>query len=223
MRKLLIATKNPGKFREVWEILRELPFEFLTLNDFKEEVLKEFEVEESGKTFKENAILKAESYGRLSGLLTLADDSGLCVNYLKGGPGVKTHRYHLGSDRERYEKLLKEMKDIPEIKRRARFVSVTALFSPKTGKVKTARGECHGRIAFVPKGRYGFGFDPIFIVNGLSKHLAELTLKEKKQVSHRAKALRRMRKILLRYCSGGIYDTINNGAGYTKALGLILA
>jgi XTP/dITP diphosphohydrolase len=199
MRKLLIATQNKGKFDEFFGILKDLPFEFLTLDNFNQNI-QNLKVEESGKTFAQNATIKAKAYGKKSGLLTLADDSGLCVEALGRRPGIASHRYLDGTDEDRYQKLLKEMKDVPAEKRLAKFVSVVALFDPVSGKVEIAEGECKGRIALTPKGTHGFGFDPVFIVDGLGKHFAELSLEEKNKVSHRAKALEKMKKILVNSC-----------------------
>lgn len=197
MKQLLIATQNRGKFAEFLAFLKDLPFEFISLLDIK--IPADFSIKETGKSFSNNAILKAETYGRLSNRLTLADDSGLCVECLGGQPGFESHRYHDGSDEDRYRKLLREMENVPKKKRQAKFVSCVALFNPKNNKIRTTMGDCAGWIAFKPKGKFGFGFDPIFIVKGLNKHFAQLTLAEKNQISHRGEALRRMRKILLRY------------------------
>jgi XTP/dITP diphosphohydrolase len=198
MKKLLIATRNKGKFKEFLGILKNLPFEFLFLDDVSQKIPLAFEIKETGKTFKENAILKAKAYAKKSGLLTLADDSGLCVDFLKGKPGVASHRFGQGSDKDRNEKLLKLMEKVPKDQRKAKFVSAICLYNPLNGKTIISRGICSGEIAFKPKGDNGFGYDPVFIVKGLNKHFAELTVTEKNQVSHRAKALRKMLKHL--YC-----------------------
>ena len=203
MKTLLIATKNKGKFDEFAGVLKDLPFELLFLDDLVDKIPSDFDVKETGSTFKENAILKAKVYGKMSGLLTLADDSGLCVDFLDGKPGVKSHRYAPGTDKDRCKKLLKEINKVPKDKRGAKFVSTVCLFDPKKEKVKTVRGECLGKIGFFPKGKHGFGFDPVFIVKGLDKHFAELTLEEKNQVSHRARALRKMRKNIIVYINEG--------------------
>jgi len=192
MRKLLVATKNKGKFKELYGILEDIPCEITTLD----KAGIDFDIKETGKTFSENAILKAKEYAKLSGLLTLADDSGLCVDYLCGLPGINSARYIKGTDKDRYEHLLKQLENVPINKRTAVFVSIVALFDPKTKKTITKSGECRGSIAFEPKGANGFGYDPIFIVDKVNKHFAELSFKEKNQVSHRAKALRKIRRCL---------------------------
>jgi XTP/dITP diphosphohydrolase len=192
MRKLLVATKNKGKFKEFYGILRDLPYGIITLD----QAGIDFEVQENGKTFEENAILKAKEYAKKTGFLTLADDSGLCVDYLNGDPGIKSARYIDGSDKDRYEYLLKQLENIPKEKRTAVFISVIAVFDPETKKMITTKGECPGKIAFEPKGANGFGYDPIFIVDELGKHFAELSFEEKIQVSHRAKALQKIKPCL---------------------------
>ena len=196
MKKILIATSRKGKMEEFKGILKGLNFKFLTLADLSQSFP---EPEETGRTFAENAVIKAKFYGKKSGLLTLADDSGLLVPALSGKLGVKSKRYAKGSDQNRLQKLLKEMASFPESKRRAKFISCVAFFNPKGGKLKITKGVCYGQIATKPKGNYGFGYDPIFIVAGLNKHFAELTLTEKNQVSHRALALQKMKKFLKQY------------------------
>lgn len=193
--KILIATHNQGKFREIKKILEDLPFKFLNLKD----VEIDFEVEETGKTFRENAILKARTYGKVSGLLTLAEDSGLEVDALGGAPGVCSARYCNGSDEDRYRLLLKNLRGVPVKKRTARFKAVVAIFDPKTEKIRTCQGVFEGRIAFKPKGEYGFGYDPVFYIPELKKRSAELTTEEKNRISHRGKAWRKAREILYEY------------------------
>ena len=217
IKTLLIATRNKGKFNEFVGILKDLPFKLIFLNDlprFLDSSTSEVDysrnlgtcsiskaklfnnVKETGSTFEENAVLKAKTYGKMSGLLTLADDSGLCVDYLDGGPGVKSRRFSSGNDKDRYQKLLKIMEKMPKKDRKAKFISVICLYNPQNRNIIITSGECPGEIAFKPKGKHGFGFDPVFIVEGLDKHFAELTLEEKNQVSHRAKALKKIKKFL---------------------------
>lgn len=194
MAKLLIATNNPGKIREYTELLAGLP---VTLTFPTQEGLR-LEVEESGDTFEENARLKAVAYTRASGLLTLADDSGLEVDALGGAPGVWSARYAgaLASDADRYRKLLAALAQVPAGKRCARFRCVVALAQP-TGAVDTAEGSCEGEIGFAPRGEYGFGYDPIFVVTGYGgQTMAELPSQLKNQISHRARALAATREIL---------------------------
>ena len=196
MKKILIATARKGKLDEFKGILKGLNFKFLTLKDLNHSFP---EPEETGKTFAENAIIKVKFYAEKSGLLTLADDSGLVVPALAGKLGIKTKRYAKGSDQNRLQKLLKEMAGFPANKRKAKFISFVAFFNPKDGKLKITQGVCQGKIAHKPKGKYGFGYDPIFVVDGLNKRFAELTLTEKNQVSHRALALQKMKKFLKQY------------------------
>lgn len=196
MKKLLIATRRKGKIDEFKKGLKSLNFKLLTLEDINFPFI---EPKEDGKTFTENAVIKAKFYGRKSGLLTLADDAGLEVLSLPNKLGVKTKRYTSGSDQDRNKKLLKEMKNFSGEKRKARFVTVIALFSPKNDKLKTVKGICEGRIAHQVRGKHGFGYDPVFIVAGLNKHFAELTVAEKNQLSHRGRALEKIKKYLREY------------------------
>ncbi len=193
MKKLLIATYSKGKFREIEKILKGLPFEIVSLK----EAGIDFEVEETGKTFKANAILKARTYGKLTGLLTLAEDAGLEVDALGGAPGVYSARYCPGTDEDRYRLLLKNLAGVSTKKRTARFKAVVAIFDPKTGKIKTCQGVLEGRIATEPKGKHGFGYDPTFYVPKLKKRTAELTTEEKNKISHRGKAWQKAKKLLV--------------------------
>ncbi len=186
---LLIATRRKGKLKEFKEILKTLKFKLLTLKDIN---FPKIEPKESGKTLAENAVIKAKFYGQKAGLLTLADDTGLWVKALPTKLGVKTKRYAQGTDIDRYQKLLDEMQDVPEKKRVACFISSICLFDPRTGKLNLVQGVCQGKIAHQAKGKYGFGFDPVFVVKNLNKHFAELSLEEKNKISHRAKALKKI-------------------------------
>jgi len=194
MQKLLVATTSSGKLGEIQEILGDLPIELVMLSQVK--LPKGFEVIENKATFSENAALKARAYGKATDLLTLADDSGLCVDALGGKPGLHSARYTQGTDKDRWKKLLKELADLPLSERRAQFVSAVAVYDPKTKKTYLRKGICSGKIAFGPKGKHGFGYDSIFIVNRLGKHFAELTRTEKNQVSHRARSIKKIRPLL---------------------------
>lgn len=200
-KKVLVATTSSGKLGEIQDILGDLPLQLLMLSQIRGP--KAFAVTEDGQTFAQNARVKARAYGKVSGLVTLADDSGLCVDVLGGRPGIKTARYGVGSDEDRWRKLLKELKDVPLKKRTAQFVSAVALFNPQTKKTVVKTGVCPGRIAFKPKGNFGFGYDPVFIVDALGKHFAQLTRKEKNRVSHRARAVRKIKPELNRM----LYET----------------
>jgi XTP/dITP diphosphohydrolase len=193
--KLLVATNNRGKLREYAELLKGLPFELTTLS---EQGITE-EVEETGSSLTQNSIHKATTYAKLSGLTTMADDSGLEVDALAGEPGPLSRRYagENASDKERNDYLLAKLRDIPWDKRTARFRCVIAIVTPE-GAVATCDGTCEGIIACGSKGEGGFGYDPIFYLPELDKHMAELTLDEKNKISHRAKAAQKARRILER-------------------------
>jgi len=196
VRKLLIATRRRGKLKEIKKLLGDLPAKLLSLDEVKK-IPPDFDVEETGKTLEENAILKARAFGKIAGFLTLADDSGLFVGALPGKLGIKSKRYKKGTDKDRYRQLLKELKGLSLKKRSAKFVCTVALYSPKNDKLITRHGECKGFIAKKPKGKHGFGYDPVFVVQSLNKHFAELTREEKNKVSHRARAVRRIRQFLI--------------------------
>ncbi|MGC8826170.1 MAG: XTP/dITP diphosphatase [Anaerolineae bacterium] len=191
--KLLIATNNAGKLREYTALLGDLPVQLTT----PQQEGIELEVEESGTTFAENALLKARAYCAASRLPTLADDSGLEVDALGGAPGVYSARYagRGATDRQRWEKLLAELRGIPPAERTARFRCVIALVMPD-GTEEITEGECEGVIIDTPRGEHGFGYDPVFYMPALGKTMAELPPELKNRVSHRARALMRMKPIL---------------------------
>lgn len=191
--KLLIATHNRGKLTEYQEIYGDLDVQLLTLDD----VGITEDVEETGATFLENAELKAQAYATTSGLLTLADDSGLEVDALGGEPGVYSKRYagEGKSDAERNEYLLAKLADVPQSERAARFRCVIVIADAQ-GNTWSADGTCEGEIAFEPRGTNGFGYDPVFIVRERGVHLAELSSAEKNKISHRGHAAEHARPIL---------------------------
>ncbi len=193
MRELLIATSNKGKLSEMLAILEGVPFTVLTLND----VDAGGDVEETGATLEENAVLKAKTYGMRTGKLTIAEDTGLEVDFLNGGPGVRTARYAEGSDEDRNNKLLRELQDVPDEKRGAQFRTVAAINNPETDEVRTTEGICRGRIAQEGKGKQGFGYSPVFFIDELGKTMAELDIQTRNSISHRGKALAKVRYILL--------------------------
>jgi XTP/dITP diphosphohydrolase len=198
--KLLIATNNQGKVREYKALLQDLPGVKITFPAQEGLVL---EVQETGETFEENARLKAQAYARISGLPTLADDSGLEVDALAGAPGVRSARYAgpKTSDRDRYRKLLAELADVPPTLRSARFRCVVALAIPQDA-MYIAEGTCEGQIGLVPRGAFGFGYDPIFVVEGQDgRTMAELPPQVKNQISHRARAVQAMLPDLRRLLS----------------------
>jgi len=179
--------------REVREALKGLGLRIHALSDFSNVP----EIEENGKTFVENALKKARYYSKYFGKVTLADDSGLEVDSLKGLPGIYSARYagEKASSQENSQKLLREMEGIPISKRGARFRCVIAVVSPD-GREILAEGSCKGRIGFWEKGRRGFGYDPLFVLPNYGKTMAELSLEEKNKISHRGKALKKIGKII---------------------------
>ena len=195
MRKLLVATTNRGKANEYRELLSGLDFELLTLD----QAGITQEADESYATFEENARSKATFYASLSGLLTLADDSGLEVDALGGEPGVRSSRYagDNATDADRVNFLLAKMKDVPQAARQARFRCVIAIAEPG-GQVWLTQGVCGGFIALEPKGENGFGYDPVFFVPEYGKTIAELPASLKNEISHRGRAARQARPILER-------------------------
>ncbi len=185
MRELLLATTNYHKLEEYRAIFSGLPFHLLSLND----IHLDLEVEETGTTFAENAQLKALAYARASGMLTLADDSGLEIDALGGAPGVYSARF-AGKEtpyEERFRLLLEQLKGLPMEQRTARFSCAIVLAEP-SGYYRTVEGTLEGVIADAPRGQYGFGYDPIFFIPELGKTSAELTPEQKNRVSHRGRA-----------------------------------
>ena len=182
--KLVLASKNPKKLKEMSEILSGMGVEVCLQSD----VGIDIDVEETGATFEENSLLKAKAVMEASGLPAIADDSGLCVDSLDGAPGVYSARYGGEGldDTGRYKLLLANM---PKgAARTAKFVSVITCCFPN-GDVLTARGECPGTIAFAPMGEGGFGYDPVFFLPKLKKTFAQLAPEEKNAISHRGRAL----------------------------------
>lgn len=188
MQRILVATGNPGKLAEYAHLLSDLNAEWVGLKDLGIEA----DVEETGTTFEANAIIKAQAYAARSGLVTMADDSGLVVDALDGEPGVYSARYGgPGLDDEgRYRLLLQNMSGITQ--RAARFVCVVAACTPG-GAALTARGTVEGRIAEAPRGDQGFGYDPVFFVEEKNAMMAELPPAVKNAISHRANALANLR------------------------------
>ena len=195
---LVIATTSAGKLAEWRQLLQDLPLRLLSLA----EVGLDFDVEETGETFRENALLKAEAYGRASGLLTLAEDSGLSVAALGGGPGVRSARWE-GADYGHKNALLVGLLEGKRGQARAcRYACVTVLRHPD-GRLWYARGEVRGQIATVAVGSGGFGYDPIFYIPRLRRTLAEIPIDEKDRISHRGRAARRIRPILRQLIEAG--------------------
>jgi XTP/dITP diphosphohydrolase len=193
--KMVVATHNQGKVREIADLLARLKLDWLSLDD----VGIDSDVEETGESFEENASLKARHYARLSGMLTLADDSGLEVDALGGEPGVRTARFGGPglSPRERYELLLRRLAAVPEPQRTARFRCAVALASPDE-LLGVATGVVEGSIATTPAGDGGFGYDPVFLLPDYGQTMAELPAAVKQELSHRARAIRAMTPLLRR-------------------------
>jgi XTP/dITP diphosphohydrolase len=196
-RKILVASTNPGKLKELQEMLGR-DIEWVGLADFPNIP----EIEEDGKTFAENARKKALGYAKETGLWTLADDSGLVVDALGGQPGVKSARFSGDKDKNRglldhknMAKVLDLLKDVPKEKRSARFVCCLCLASPEKVLVET-EGKLEGVITNRQAGENGFGYDPVFYVPKLNKTVAQLTNEEKNAISHRGNAIRKLKPLL---------------------------
>jgi XTP/dITP diphosphohydrolase len=192
-RRLVLATRNPGKVREFTAMLRDLPVAVLTLDDLPAVPL----LDEPGETFEANAAAKAVAVARRTGMLALADDSGIEVDALGGAPGVHSATF-LGpgaTDADRNAWVLERLRDVPPERRGARYRAVVAVATPD-GSVRTFEGRWEGRIADAPRGAGGFGYDPIFLLPELGRTAAELSLDEKNRRSHRARALAAARAYL---------------------------
>ena len=192
-KKIIFATGNEGKMREIRDILGDLDYEILSMKEAGVDV----EIIEDGKTFEENAIIKAKTVMEATGCLVLADDSGLEIDYLNKEPGVMSARY-MGENtsyRIKNQILLDRLHGVPAIVRTARFVWVIAAAFPD-GRIETRTGTIEGRIADEPAGENGFGYDPIFYLPDRKMTTAQLSEEEKNAISHRGKALRQIKEIL---------------------------
>ena len=186
--KIVLASKNPHKLVEISKITEKFGFELV----LQSELGIDIDVEETGTTFEENSLLKAEAVMKATGLPALADDSGIAVDALNGEPGIYSARYGFDEsldDWGRLELLLKNTEHVPDGQRQAQFVCVITMVTPD-GQCIQARGEIHGELTREPAGENGFGYDPIFFYPPLGKTTAELSSEEKNQVSHRANALK---------------------------------
>ncbi len=192
---LLVATQNQGKLAEYRELLADLPVQILGAHDIG---LSTFEVDESGTTFAENARLKAIAYADASGLLALADDSGLAVDALDGRPGVYSARYGGAGldDAGRRRLLLDALRDVEDSRRGARFVCVIAVAEPHDGRFLSATGYCIGRILREERGTGGFGYDRLFLPDGEQQTFAELSPERKHAISHRGRAAQALKPML---------------------------
>lgn len=190
MKQILIATKNKGKVREFKEFFSKYGIAVQSLLDADQEIP---DIEETGHTFEENAALKAEQIAKVFNQPILADDSGLMIDALDGRPGIYSARYagEEKSDKKNNEKVLQELKDIPENERTARFVCALAVALPQ-GDTIIHKGYVEGKIAFEPAGDNGFGYDPIFIPDGFEQTMAELSPELKNKISHRHDAIKKL-------------------------------
>jgi len=196
--RLLLATTSSGKLREWQALLTDLPLRLLTLRD----VGIGFDVEETGSTYYQNALLKAEAYGTASGMLTLAEDSGLNVSALEGAPGVRSARWE-GDDYGHKNALLIKLLDGKQGAQRAcRYVCVVVLRHPQ-GQLWRVHGEVRGQIACAPAGSGGFGYDPIFYIPRLRQTLAQVAIDQKDRISHRGRAAGRIRPVLRELIEAG--------------------
>ncbi|MDD5190312.1 MAG: XTP/dITP diphosphatase [Dehalococcoidales bacterium] len=191
--KLLLATNNAGKIREIRVLLSGIPYEIIT----PKEVGINIDVDESGTTYEANARLKAITLMQASGFTALGDDSGLEVEALQGEPGIRSARWagEKATDADRIAYLLEKLKDVPPAKRQARFVCMVAIAEPN-GKIHICEGECQGVITLSPQGSFGHGYDPVFFVPEYGKTMAELSMETKNRISHRGQAVRKAREVL---------------------------
>ncbi|MCI6552808.1 MAG: XTP/dITP diphosphatase [Lachnospiraceae bacterium] len=192
-RKVVFATGNAGKMKEIREILKDLDCEVCSMKEMGIDI----PIEENGKTFEENAVIKAEAVAAVCGEIVLADDSGLEIDYLNGEPGIYSARY-MGEDTPysiKNANLIERLKGVPEDLRGARFVCVIAAVFPD-GEVVSTYGEVKGRIAHSERGSNGFGYDPVFFLPEFGRTTAELSDHEKNSISHRGEALRKMKEEL---------------------------
>ncbi|WP_409289657.1 XTP/dITP diphosphatase [Peribacillus sp. SCS-37] len=199
MKTVLIATKNRGKAKEFESLFGSKGYKVLTLLDIPDAP----DVEETGSTFEENAIIKAEAIAREAGHFVVADDSGLEVDALDGRPGVYSARYagEEKNDLANLEKVLDELREVPDEERNARFCCALALASPNRETI-TVFGTCEGKIIREPRGENGFGYDPIFLADEYGKTMAELSASEKNKISHRAHALKKLETVLDEFLAG---------------------
>ncbi len=204
MKKLVLATRNKDKIKEIKKILTNLKceFEILSLTDFDNIP----EIEEDAETLRQNAIKKAKVVGNFTGLPCISDDTGLFVDYLNGLPGVRSSRYaderedvHTATYEDNYKKLLKELEGVPWEKRTAKFVCVICFYLPQKNKCYTRTGEVKGYITFTPIGKNGFGYDPVFYYPPKEKTFAELSTEEKNLVSHRYLAIKKIMAVIKKF------------------------
>ena len=188
MKKIVLASSNKGKLKEIKHMFTE--YEVVSCKDMG----FTGEIEENGKTFYENALIKAKTVSDALNLPALADDSGICVESLGGAPGIYSARYSPeGTDRSNYELLLKNLEGVKN--RKAKFVCCMVYYKPG-GEIITATGETEGEVLYAPEGENGFGYDPVFYSNDLEKSLGVATEEEKNAISHRRRALEKLKELL---------------------------
>lgn len=195
MRKVIFATGNKDKLKEIRMIMSDVGVEILSMKEAGYYV----DVEETGSTFEENAMLKAKAIAKRCGEITLADDSGLEIDYLNKEPGIYSARY-MGEDTSydiKNAELIRRLEGVPDEKRTARFVCAVSMVRPD-GTSETVRGTMEGRIAYAPAGENGFGYDPIFYLPEFSCTSAELSPEDKNAISHRGKALNLIKEVLMK-------------------------
>lgn len=192
--KIILATKNKGKIKDFEKLTDKMDIEVLSILDN----IDFPDVVEDGKTFEENSAKKALEIAKYTGIITVSDDSGLCVDALNGEPGIYSARYsgEDGNDEKNIEKLLKNLSDVEKNDRKAHFVSVVSIAFPD-GTVKSFRGETQGEILFEKEGNNGFGYDPVFYSYDLEKSFGVATIEKKKSVSHRGRAFEKLKKEVL--------------------------
>ena len=197
MRKMILASSNKHKLEEIQDILKDFDFNLVTMKDAG---LVDYEIIEDGDTFEENALIKARTVRDELGVDSIADDSGLMVEYLNGAPGVYSARYsgENANDQKNNDKLLKELKNISEKDRNAKFVSVIAV-AFTDGREFTVRGEVEGVIIEEFRGSNGFGYDPLFYMSKIDKTMAQLNKDEKNKISHRARSLEKLKTVITDY------------------------
>ncbi len=193
--KIILATKNKGKVADFEKLTENMNIEVIS---FLDEEINFPDVVEDGETFEENSVKKALEIAKYTGMITVSDDSGLCVEALNGAPGIYSARYsgENATDSTNIDKLLDEMKNIPQGERQAKFVSVVSIAKPD-GTVQSFRGEVEGEIIFERKGTNGFGYNPVFFSYELEKTFGEATMEERVTVSHRARAFRELKEKVL--------------------------
>lgn len=191
---IIAASSNEHKIKEIQDIMGKFGMDVISRD---EAGVPPFEIEEDGKTFEENSLKKASEIMRVTGQPTIADDSGLMVDYLGGAPGVYSARFagEQCDDEKNNMKLLSMLEGLTDVDRAAKFVSVITLMFPN-GDTLVARGECQGRIIEIPTGENGFGYDPLFVPDGYDKTFAQLSSEEKNMISHRARALKKLEELL---------------------------